>query len=187
MGALYLTYPEPEQRILLVQPSAHTTLGSPCLCYTFTCLRNPLTRLLSYFSEVRTFCERGTLSLWGLDRYRDAPLCEWIDRTPPHELCHQIHLFSEKEDVDEAIDQISRLDRIVFTEALDGGFAILLRDTGIPLPSYRIRSNNPRNPAALLGQERLLEIVEKEFQLLETLGRRIEIPRATLDRCPAAA
>ncbi len=102
------------------------------------------------------------------------------------QLCHEVHLFSEKRNVDEAVDQISRLDRIVFTEVLDGGFAILSRDTGIPLPSYRIRTNNPRIPAALLGQERLLEAVEKEFRLLEALGRRIEIPRATLDRRPGA-
>ncbi|HWP45510.1 MAG TPA: hypothetical protein VNO14_19890 [Blastocatellia bacterium] len=162
------------------QPTPRSAL--PADAYAFTCLRNPLTRLLSYFSEIRAFCELGTLSLWGMERYQDVPVGEWIGRTPPQELCHQVYLFSETGNVDEAIDRISRLDRIVFTEALDDGFAILSRDTGIPLPRYRIRSNNPRIPATLLGEERLLEAVEKEFQLLEALGRRIEIPRATLDR-----
>lgn len=147
----------------------HDFLGVklPRCCYTITCIREPLERLLSHY--------RMLLMLKAKKDFRETPSndCRYImkgiqyfvENFPKEYLIHQLYFFSKKGDVGEAFNNVTKCTQIILTEKMQEGYDKFYAKTNIQLQSQIVLST-PLRKHDLNGQElaQLKRILHKEYE-----------------------
>ncbi len=143
----------------------------PSRTFTVTVLRDPVTRVRSYFDYLVAGDSEGTPGQVAASERSMA--CDgfdaFLDRVTDRALLNQLAMFSERFDVSEALDQLAGCSHVMFTERFDEGFADLGRRLGLSLTVHRARVADNRTSLTAEQTERLRERLEPEYELLRRL------------------
>ena len=143
----------------------------PPRTFTVTILRDPVSRVRSYFDYLVNGDPPGmprpvgpgerSLADGGFDRF--------LDRVPQRHLLTQLLTFSERYDVSEAVDRVAACSSIFFTEDFGEGMAALATRLDLPLEVRRDRVTGERSDLTAAQVERVRAMLEPEYQLLSRL------------------
>jgi len=144
----------------------------PAGTFTVTVLRDPLSRVHSYYDYLvvgdtpdtpgRVAARERALAADGFDRF--------LDRVPPRHLLSQLHTFSTGLDVSEAVDRVAACSAVFTTEHYDRGLADLGDRLGLALRPQRARVTGQRSTLTGPQRERLREMLAVEYELLDRLA-----------------
>ncbi len=151
---------------------AATDQPLPSRTFTVTILRDPVERVHSYFDYLVAGDEPGVPGRVA-DRERSSArdgFDDFLDRVPPKHLLNQLAMFSERQDVSEAVDRIAACSSVLFTEEFAGGLARLGQRLGLPLLPQQARVTEIRSMLTNQQTERLRETLEPEYELLRRLA-----------------
>ncbi len=139
--------------------------------FTVTILRDPVTRVHSYFDYLTVGDAPGTprpvaprersLAADGFDAF--------LERVPTRHLLSQINTFSSRLDVGEAVDRVAACSAVLFTERYEEGLAELATRLDLPLAPWRARVTEARSTLTPTQLERLRHRLEPEYELLARL------------------
>jgi hypothetical protein len=145
----------------------------PPRTFTVTILRDPLSRVHSYYDYLVAGDEPGTpgrvagrerrLALGGFD--------DFLDQVPLEGLLTQLSMFSPRLDVSEAVDRIAGCSSVFFTEDFSDGVARLAQRLDLPLEPRRERVTARRSTLTSRQRDRLAARLEPEYELLRRLDR----------------
>jgi len=139
--------------------------------FTVTILRDPISRVHSYFDflvkgddpelPVRVSDQERSKALDGFD--------EFLNRVPTEHLMNQLSMFSKRYDISEAADRIAGCSSIFFTEDFSDGLSALARRLELPLEHRQARVTGARSVLTDGQRERLRTRLEPEYELLRRL------------------
>jgi len=140
--------------------------------FTVTVLRDPVSRLHSYFDYLvegdtpdtpgRVVERERRIALDGFDAF--------LDRVPDRHLLSQLHTFSTALDVSAAADRVAACSAVFFTEHYEEGLADLGARLALSLPVHRARVTGGRSTLTPGQVGRLREMLEPEYELLRRLA-----------------
>jgi hypothetical protein len=141
--------------------------------FTVTILRDPLARVHSYYDYLvagddpttpgRVAERERRLARAGFDAF--------LDQVPVDGLLTQLATFSERLDINEAVDRIGGCSSVFFTEDFAAGLARLSEQLDLPLEYRRERVTAGRSTLTPAQRDRLTARLEPEYELL----RRLEV------------
>ena len=115
----------------------------PVNTYCFTILRDPISRIISHYKMLRYYSENSiNLNLLRSEPWYNSDIINFIENMPTDHLLRQLFMFSKDYDINEAIANLSKLNRVMFTESFDEGCQGLRSDLKIPIEIYREKSYN---------------------------------------------
>jgi len=143
--------------------------------YTFTCLRDPVKRVLSHYNmllEMRQNDDPHPIfkleCKWLGDGFRD-----FLAGIPRMHLLNQLYMFSERFDVTEAFDNIMSCGHILFVDSFDAGINQLAKSLELPLRSSHVRRTSVKARIDETEQDRLLEMLKPEYALYERVRKAV--------------
>jgi len=164
-------------------------LDIPDGTFTFTCIRNPVRRVLSHYKMLLAYQRGGPFrpDLEKEAQWLGDSFDHFLDNISKEHLLNQLYMFSNSFSVDAAFNNISKLSHFFFTEAFDKGVAALSAKMGLPLQPIHIRKENVDFQPGESDLARLRLMLEPEFELYERLQRVYEqlvISAQKADGCP---
>ena len=148
----------------------HWELKLPPSTYTYTCFRDPVDRVLSHYKMIKDYSEDGV----------DHPCMKvegkWLGRSeidfflnmPREQLLNQIYMFSPTFNLDQALDGVSRMKRVLFVDRLEEDLSEMSSDLGLELHYQHRRKTKGREFSTSL-KESLRELMRPEYEFLEAL------------------
>lgn len=143
--------------------------------FRFTCLRDPAKRVVSHYNMLRYFQLNGinhacmkTEGKWLGDSFAD-----FMTLAPKEHLLNQLYMFSKEFNVDEVIETLLSLDKIIHTENLANGLKDLEELTGWELPVSNQKSYGFKEEIDESQIKKLKEILAPEYLMLEKLQKEI--------------
>ncbi len=139
--------------------------------FTVTILRDPLSRVHSYYDYLVAGDDPGTPGRVS-DRERrlvHGGFDAFLDQVPVRGLLTQLSMFSERLDVSEAADRIAGCSSVFFTEDFAEGLARLSERLELPLEPRRARVTSQRSTLTPEQRDRLAARLEPEYELLRRL------------------
>ena len=139
--------------------------------FTVTILRDPLARVHSYYDYLVAGDEPGTPGRLGGRERRLAQegFDAFLDQVPVEGLLTQLAMFSERLDLNEAVDRIGGCSSVFFTEGFGAGLARLAERLDLPLEPRRERVTAARSFLTPEQRDRLAARLEPEYELLRRL------------------
>lgn len=141
--------------------------------FTFTCLRDPVSRVLSHY-KMLIECQQSISPPSWYEKEKDwlgNNIKDFLNRAPKEHLLSQLFMFSEKFDIEEAFDGIMSCSSFMFTENFDQGVNLLSSRTGCELKPLHIRKALIDINAYDTAIERLRLLLEPEYILYEKLRK----------------
>jgi Sulfotransferase family len=146
-------------------------LTLPPQTFTFTCLRDPATRVISLYTMILGYRDEP-----APDRRKQRQLLwlgngfsDFLLNLPPEELLNQIFMFSRALDRSEAFDNIASCSHYILTEGFSAGIQGLADKLQLALEPIHIRRSPVRPELGSLELEQLREKLEPEYWLYEKL------------------
>ena len=148
------------------------SLKLPEKTFTFSCFRNPVSRICSHFRMLKDYHEDSS------DWSRLAVELDWttgdfdffLDSIPKDHLCNQLFMFSKKFCPDEAYASASSLSRIIDLRSFEGGIAGINLDLGLNLEPIHTRKSSSGFEPTVQQKSRLIKLLTPELMFLEKLG-----------------
>ncbi len=148
-------------------------LHLPKNTFTFTCLRDPVRRVISHYKMLRYYQENNIahpcMRVEGM--WLGNSLDDFLKNIPKKHLMNQLYMFSKNYNVEEAEERIRACSYYFFTENMEQGIAHLSARLNLELPlshqkKYDIELNINDSQLA-----RLKEKLALEYHLLERLKK----------------
>ena len=143
-------------------------LNIPEETYVFTCLRDPVDRVLSHYRMLIELKTQNTyhpcMRVEG--KWLGDSLQDFIKIIPKEHLLNQLYMFSKEMNIYEAYDKLQEIDRVMFTKYLDIGLSEMSADLGITL-KYQHRRKSPALDFDEGTISYLRELLDLEYKLLE--------------------
>ncbi len=146
-------------------------LTLPAWAIIFTCLRDPVKRVISHYNMLKGYqinkidhpCMKNEGPWLG------SSFSNFLDNIPRKHLLNQLYMFSKTFEINEALDNLLSLDKIIYNEDFASGLASLEEITGwrLPLSSHNQSVWKTNLEGKTLA--RLREQLEPEYQLIEKL------------------
>jgi hypothetical protein len=144
----------------------------PSETFTITVLRDPVARLLSLYRYLADAgSDRGEPFRAGrLERMSASRgLGQFLDQVDKSDALNQLHMFSPTYSVTEAADRIRKCSAWFMTEHYDAGISALGSVLGLALPMRWDRRSTSPDVIAVRERDRMLELLEPEYNLLRAL------------------
>jgi hypothetical protein len=107
------------------------TLQIPKDVYTFTCLRDPIERVLSFYRALHYRKKQGQSR--PDQKFLGNNLTQFIKQWPRDRLKAQLGMFSQAFDTRQALKNLKRLNKIIIMDHLQDGLSEMGRDLGLSL------------------------------------------------------
>lgn len=139
--------------------------------YVFTCLRDPVKRVLSHYrmllglkaenSKHPAFIAEGP---WLGDSLED-----FLERCPREHLLNQLYTFSETLDVDEAVRNIGTCQFVLTTERLDQDLKKIEAEINVPLIGLHVRKGTSNFECNDETMKKLRDMLQPEYEFLSRI------------------
>lgn len=143
-------------------------LSLPPRTFTVTILRDPVDRVLSYYSYLRQGdAPDMAFPVGELERALTARgFGAFLDVLPRPHLLAQLFMFSRTFDVSAATERILACSSVLFTEEYDAGLSSLGRRLSLALEARRDRASVPDTAVPAAEYERLRDLLDPEYRML---------------------
>ena len=146
-------------------------LNLPANTFTFTCLRDPVKRVVSHYNMLKHYqvnnidhaCMK-TEGNWLGNSFED-----FILNLPQKHLLNQLYMFSEQFDVLEAKERLLSLNKIIYTENIAEGLNELEAMTGWQLPVSNQKKYEHKEDIKAEQLSKLKDMLALEYELMETI------------------
>lgn len=142
--------------------------------FTFTCLRDPVNRVVSHYNMLKRWETQNNLlgaqeketKLLGLS------FSDYLNNISKNSLLNQLYMFSENYSIAEAVDRIQGLSYFFFVEDFEDGIRILGEKLGLKLKvlhtdrSKTIEADIPNG-----ATKKLRELLAPEYDLIDRLKK----------------
>ncbi len=148
----------------------------PADTFAFTCLRDPVQRVLSHYRMLAAYASGGAVPRAIARRemkWLGQSFDDFLDNLPREHLHNQLFMFSRHFDVDEAHDRIRALPLVLLTERLEAGVAALSRRFGLPLAVRHERRSGGDAEVPDASRARLREMLAPEYALYERVAAEV--------------
>ena len=152
---------------------SYDQLKLPPQTFTFTCFRDPASRLISHYKMLVDLSKQANPhpcfaveGKWLGDSFEN-----FLDRIPREHLQNQLFMFSNHFSVEEAVDRVRKLNLWMFTEQFDDGVKRLSQATGLPLKSRHERKGHHIFQINPETRHRLRQMLSEEYLFLEKVQR----------------
>lgn len=129
---------------------------------TITCIREPVERFFSYYANMKRERERFKHSQ---AKYIDLPFIEFVRRVDRIHLLPTVYMFSKTFNVDEAFNNLMKVDHILYHDKLDEGLIGL----GLTPPPLIGAINNKKFKATQQDLDELTVLLDPEIKLYEKI------------------
>ena len=146
-------------------------LKLPPHVFTFTCLRDPVKRVISHYNYLRNF-QVNHIDHPCLEREGSWPgnsLADFMTNTPREYLMNQLYMFSPSFDVNEAFDRVMQCNYFFFTHELDEGMKTLEQRLHWELPVSSQNRSGYREEIDEAQVDQLRELLRDEYKLVDRL------------------
>jgi hypothetical protein len=142
--------------------------------FRFTCLRDPVRRVVSHYRNLVHFQQHvtGRRILRQEGAWLGQSIADFLDNIPAEHLQRQLYMFSKSFDVNEAVECLSELESVMFTEHFDRGLAELSQRLRLDLQLLRSKSTYDPVEVDQKSLGRLREMLDKEYLLLDRVRAR---------------
>jgi len=142
--------------------------------FTFTCLRNPIRRVISHYKMIRYDYENKIGHPGNIPWYSclGTSFKDFLHRFPKHMLLNQIYMFSKSMNNQEALDNITNLSHFMFLEEFEAGILELEKKLDLSLPEV-IHARKAPNQIKIDTDEMdiLKSLLEPEIKLYDQLWK----------------
>jgi len=141
--------------------------------FSFTCLRDPVSRVLSHYKMLEQCRQSLSPPLWFNKEkmWLGNTFNDFLDKVPKVHLLTQLFMFSKEYDIEEAFDRIMGCTCFIFTEKFDQGVQLLSSRTGCTLEPIHTRKASFNFKLEEIEMERLRALLEPEYQLYNRLKK----------------
>lgn len=150
------------------------SLSIPAKTFTFTCLRNPINRVISHYKMIRYDYENKIGHPGNIPWYSclGASFKDFLHKFPKHMLLNQIYMFSKSMNNQEALDNITSLSHFIFLEEFKSGILELQKKLDLSLPEV-IHARKAPNQIKIDTDEMdiLQSLLEPEIKLYDQLWK----------------
>jgi hypothetical protein len=139
--------------------------------FTITILRDPIDRVVSYYSYLCQGDQQGMAFAVGQSErsLSDKGFSVFIEELPKEQLLAQLFMFSRSLSVTEAAEQIGRCSCVMFTDEYESGLVSLARRLALPLMLKRERTTRARLELSSDEREQLRHLLQPEYDLMRQL------------------
>ena len=133
--------------------------------FCFTCLRDPIKRLISLYNML-TYYHQHNIPHPGMETQREwlgQNFSDFLELIPKTELFNQLYMFSSNFNVDEGLENLSKLDLVMSTERLKEALPILNKTLGVNLKYTHVRKSKNSIKLTDREYERLRNILAIEY------------------------
>ena len=148
-------------------------LNLPPHVFTFTCLRDPVKRVVSHYNYLRNF-QVNNLYHPCMEReggWLGDSLADFIINVPREDLMNQLYTFSASFDVNEAFDRVMQCNHFFFTHEMDAGMKTLEQQLNRELPVASQNKSGYREDIDEAHVAQLRDLLRDEYELLDRLQR----------------
>ena len=151
---------------------SHTPLHAlnlPTNIFKFTCLRDPVKRVISHYNMLMHF-QKNKINhpcMKTEGKWLGNSILDFVSLSPKYAMLNQLYMFSKRFDINEASDELSKLDCIMFTEKLSEGLKRLEKSTGWLLPISNQKKYNHKELISQDQMQKIKELLKPEYTLLE--------------------
>jgi hypothetical protein len=139
--------------------------------FTFTCLRDPINRVLSHYKMLRNYSQNDSFRVDYEQEMEwfDEDINKFVENMPNIHLYRQLYMFSETMNIDEAFSNIKSLDHVFFLENISQGIEELSKKLDTNLNISHIRKSEKISDSIPIPIKMLYDKLEPEYQLINRI------------------
>lgn len=144
--------------------------------YTITILRDPVKRVISHYRNLMHYrrTNTGVTHMQNEGQWLGDSFTNFIHAMPREHLMRQLYMFSRTFDTTEALERISGIDSVLFTENFSAGLQELSGRLGRDLKVNHGKSDYLPVEVSEGEQVMLRNMLAPEYELLEEVHRHLE-------------
>lgn len=138
--------------------------------YKFTCLRDPVERILSHYKMLKDYQEDQLQHPCMLreESWLGVDVVDFINNVPKEHLLNQLYMFSKEYNIDEAIERLNEMNCVLFSDQLQVDLHRIANDLSLTLNyQHRHVSRERKFEAGLYDY--LNELLGPEYELIRQL------------------
>lgn len=150
-------------------------LALPKDTFTFTCLRDPVSRIISHYKMLQEYAESNKPHQ-SFNRERDwlgSSFADFLSNIPRENLLAQLYMFSNTFDINEAYQFIKNCSTFFTLATFDDGIAELNQQLNLDLSRLHARKSISNFHPSQRDMERLRELLSPEIELYHQLSESI--------------
>ena len=139
--------------------------------FTFTCLRDPVARVISYYNMLQRF-KKNISNANAIDQevqYLGDTFNKFLDNIPKYRLLNQLYMFSKEFSISEASDRILGLSHYFFIDNFAEGIKVLGSKLGLKLEVLHTDKAVNKNSIPEETISQLKDILTPEYDLISQL------------------
>ena len=146
-------------------------LRLPPKTFTFTCLRDPVKRVISHYKMIMEYKLYGVRHgrMWVEAKWFDKDFGDFLKGIPKRHLLRQLYMFSRNYNPTEACDFILNCNHLMLTENFSAGLENLSKKLQIMLKPLHIRKTSVEIDVKQSEIDHLRDRLDPEYQLLDQL------------------
>jgi hypothetical protein len=152
--------------------SPYWSLNIPKDTFVITTIRNPVERLTSHYQMIKEYYDNNVnhscMSTEGLWLGKNKTFLEFVTNMPKNHKCAQLYHYSKNYSIDEAIENISKVDFIGRVETLtERGYDALKKIIPqLNFPNEHLRKSKKQN-ISQVEIDYAKELLEEEYKLIK--------------------
>lgn len=148
-------------------------LDLPPNVFKFTCLRDPVKRVVSHYNMLMYFkrsnINHPCMKIEG--EWLGGSFTDFVSNLPAEHLLNQVYMFSNSFDVHEAGERVLSLDAVIYTEQLSEGLKKLESLTSWKLPISNKKNYGHKEVIGAGELDKLREKLSPEYDLLKMVKK----------------
>ncbi len=148
-------------------------LNLPSKVFIFTCLRDPVKRVLSHYNMLKYFqindINHPCMKIEG--KWLGHSFDDFLSNLPKEHLLNQVYMFSSTFDTQEAREKLLSLNKIIYTENIEEGLKDLELMTNWKLPISNQNKFNYKEELSSSQINRLRDKLIPEYELLASIKK----------------